>query len=134
MARRRMRRRNSSAKKGPLTVQINEIAGEITEDVKAAMNEAADKVAQQAVQKLQNTSPKRPGGGSYAAGWTYKQTPDGGVVHNATDYQLTHLLENGHVIRNKYGTYGRAPAHEHIKPVEERANNEIVEEVGRLLS
>ena len=55
------------------------------------------------------------------------------IVHNKTDYQLTHLLENGHVIRNKKGTYGRAPAHPHIKPIEAKNSEEYVNNVTRAL-
>jgi len=55
------------------------------------------------------------------------------VVHNTKHYQLTHLLENGHVVRNKKGTYGRAPAIKHIAPVEEWANNELPNEIERSL-
>ena len=37
-------------------------------------------------------------------------------VWNATNWQLTHLLENGHVIVNKKNGVGWASAKPHIKP------------------
>ena len=55
------------------------------------------------------------------------------VVHNKTDYQLTHLLENGHVIRNKKGDWGRTRPIKHIAPVEQWANSELPEEIERAL-
>ena len=53
------------------------------------------------------------------------------IVHNRTDYQLTHLLENGHVIRNKKGEYGRTRPIKHIAPVAEWAENELPNEIER---
>lgn len=79
------------------------------------METAIKETATETVMKLRNTSPVKTG--SYAKGWKVgTRRGSDYIVHNATDYQLTHLLENGHVIRNKKGTYGRAPAHKHIKP------------------
>ena len=73
---------------------------------------------------MKNTSPVKSG--SYAKGWGVKRLGDMDiVVHNRTDYQLTHLLENGHVIRNKKGTYGRTHGIKHIQPVEEWAVDEL---------
>ncbi len=114
--------------------QMNEILSEYSEDIKQETSKAIRETGKDAVQKLKSTSPKRPGGGKYARGWRSKtERGVGGVetviVYNATDYQLTHLLESGHVVRNKYGTYGRAPAHVHIKPVEEWCQSELPEKI-----
>ena len=112
------------AKTKSVSIQMKEILDEFDEKVNDALEKAADKTAEQAVEKLHNTSPKKTG--AYASGWTVKKESNKDViVHNSDHYQLTHLLENGHVIRNKKGTYGRAPAHKHIKPVETWANNEF---------
>ena len=121
-----------------LTVQMAKILNDYDEQVQNVTNAAIKRVARQTSQRIKNSSPKRPGGGSYAAGWSVKNIGGHGkivdlVVHNRTDYQLTHLLENGHVIRNKKGTYGRAPAHPHIKPAETWANNELPAEIERKL-
>jgi len=103
---------------------MKEILDKFSDKVNDVLEEAADKVSQESVEKLHNTSPRRTG--AYASGWTVKkESARSVIVHNATNYQLTHLLENGHVIRNKRGTYGRAPAHKHIKPVETWANKEF---------
>lgn len=119
-----------------VAVQMREILDEYNEEVKKAANNSIEKVAKESVSKLRATSPKRKG--KYARGWGLKR--EGGIggiitviVHNKTDYQLTHLLENGHVIRNKKGDFGRAPAHPHIKPVEQWAINELPAEIEREL-
>lgn len=111
------------AKTKSVSIQMRDILEEFDEKVNDVLEKSADSVSQESVDKLHNTSPVKTG--DYAKGW--RVTKDGGtfIVHNATDYQLTHLLENGHVIRNKKGTYGRAPAHKHIRPVETWANREF---------
>ena len=112
------------AKTKSVSIQMREILDEFSDKVNDVLEESANTVAKQAAEKLQNTSPRKSG--EYASGWTVKkESRKSIIVHNSTHYQLTHLLENGHVIRNKKGTYGRAPAHKHIKPVETWANNEF---------
>ena len=108
------------AKTESVTAQMAELLDEVDKEVQQSAKKGIDGVSKESVQKLRNTSPVKTG--SYAKGWSTKKQGDMDVVvYNRTDYQLTHLLENGHVIRNKKGTYGRAPAHKHIKPVEEWA-------------
>ncbi len=112
------------AKTGSVTAQMTELLDEVDKEVQQSAKKGIDTVSKESVQKLRNTSPVKTG--SYAKGWSTKKQGDMDVVvYNRTDYQLTHLLENGHVIRNKKGTYGRAPAHKHIKPVEEWAIDEL---------
>lgn len=116
-----------------VTAQITELLDDYQSDVQQITIETMDDVSKEAVKTLRDTSPKASG--SYARGWTVKK--DGQlsrVVYNKTDYQLTHLLENGHVIKNQFGTYGRAPAIKHIKPVEEWAQKEFPLRVSRGLS
>lgn len=99
----------------------NEIAkalSEYTSDVEKGLEKAKIKVAKDTVKTLKNTSPKKTG--SYAKGWAVKQVGTARVIHNKTDYQLTHLLENGHA--KKGG--GRVAAKVHIKPAEEKAIRE----------
>lgn len=120
-----------------LVVQMNRILDDYSEEVVEVTQKAINKVCRKTVQTLKNTSPKRPGGGRYASGWASK-TADGvrgkikgKVVYNRTDYQLTHLLENGHVIANKWGTYGRTAPIKHIQPAEQEANIMLEEEVRK---
>ena len=112
------------AKTESVTAQMTELLDEVNKDIEKSAKTNIQTVAKESVQKLKNTSPVKSG--SYAKGWgTKRQGEMDVVVYNRTDYQLTHLLENGHVIRNSKGTYGRAPAHKHIKPVEEWAIDEL---------
>ena len=112
------------AKTESVTAQMKELLDEVNKDVERSAKTNIQRVAKESVQKLKNTSPRKTG--SYASGWgTKKQGEMDVVVHNRTDYQLTHLLENGHVIRNKKGTYGRTHGIKHIAPVEEWAVDEL---------
>ncbi|MED3540657.1 HK97 gp10 family phage protein [Bacillus toyonensis] len=79
---------------------------------------AQEKVADVAVEKLKQGSPKKTG--AYRKGWRKKKEGNGVVLHN-TQGQLTHLLENGHA---KVGG-GRVPAQVHIRPVEEYIIDEL---------
>lgn len=111
-------------KTGSISIQMAEILNEIETDVKGSTRKNIDAVSREAVQKLKNTSPRRTG--SYASGWGKKKQGEMDVVvYNRTDASLTHLLENGHVIKNKKGTYGRTHGIKHIKPVEEWASDEL---------
>lgn len=112
------------AKTGSVSVQMKALLDEIDKDVQDSAKRNIDRIAKESVQKLRNTSPRKTG--SYAKGWGTKKEGDMDVVvYNRTNYQLTHLLENGHVIRNKKGTYGRTPGRKHIAPVEEWAVDEL---------
>jgi len=103
-----------------ITAQMDKIMSDYNSEVQKAVDESAKEAADLCVNQLKNTSPKRPGHGEYARSWTIKTRRIGlsteYTVHNSKHYQLTHLLENGHVVRNKYGTYGRARPIKHIAP------------------
>ena len=103
---------------------MKDVLETVNKDVKEATKRNIDAVSKEAVQKLKNTSPRQTG--SYAKGWgAKKQGEMDVVVYNRTDAPLTHLLENGHVVRNKKGTYGRTHGIKHIAPVEEWASDEL---------
>jgi len=123
------------AKTGSVALQMQDILDDYSKDVKEATNDAIEKTSKESVRKLKNTSPKKSG--EYAKGWKLKK--DRGrdgiatvTVHNKL-YQLTHLLENGHVVRNAKGTYGRTNGIKHIAPVEEWAESELQQEIERKL-
>lgn len=111
--------------------QMAEILEDYSEEVKETKDKVFKEVAKESASKLRSTSPRRPNHGEYARSWTFKTERDGSVVVycKAPHYRLTHLLENGHVIRNKKGTYGRTNGIKHIKPVEEWANDAVVEKI-----
>lgn len=116
-----------------LEKQMSRILDEEERRVREIAEKNIKEVSKEAVQKLRSTSPKASG--SYAAGWTRKKDGKlGMIVHNSKHYQLTHLLEQGHVSRNQFGTFGRVSAVVHIKPVEEWGNEQLVESIERDLS
>ena len=105
-------------------VQMQKLLEQVDKDIQKAMDESMKQVAKESVSKLKSSSPRKTG--KYARGWTTKQIDKNGiVVHNSKHYQLTHLSENGHVIRNKYGTYGRTSVIKHFQPVEQWASDEL---------
>lgn len=95
---------------------LQEYQDAVSEDIKKAAKDAADGC----VKELRTTSPKLTG--DYRKGWKKKKAYENSVsvrytVHNATDYQLTHLLEKGHAKRGG----GRVAAIQHIEPAEQHA-------------
>lgn len=115
------------ARTGSVELQMAEILNEVSRECKGVLKTQSEKVARETVQMLKNTSPKgSPHHRRYAEGWKLSRLKGGDlVVHNATNYQLTHLLENGHEIVNKKGKYGRTRAIKHIAPAEEWASDEL---------
>ena len=99
-------------------------------DVDEAVVEALPKVGKETVKELKSTSPKSPSGGKYSKGWRQKVESEGVngtklTVYNATSYQLTHLLENGHALRDGGFLSGRP----HIKPAQDKAEKKAVDEI-----
>ena len=101
-------------------------------DVIEVMSEVIPEVAKESVKKLKQTSPKGSTG-KYAKGWAY-QLDKGRLRVGATvygkngTYQLAHLLEFGHVTRNGTGrVFDKTGAKEHIAPVEQWANDELID-------
>lgn len=113
-------------------IQMKAILDQFDEKVNTVLKNAGRDVSQEAAERLRSNSPRQSG--SYASGWTVTEQDGRFIVHNSTDYQLTHLLENGHVIKNQYGVYGRTRPRKHIKPVETWANREFQRQIERGLS
>lgn len=127
-----------------MKIDANQLANEIMktlEQYKGVTEEAAAKgvieTADQAVAELQVANP--PGAGHYRSwdkynrGWKRtKLTKDRKsvyveCVHNATEYRLTHLLENGHAKTNG----GRTRAFPHIAPVAEKAEAALYQNIKK---
>ena len=108
------------AKTENVSAQVKELLEQYNEEFAQLVQKTTKAAADATARDLRESSVSMFGNGSYAKGWTVTKEKGGYVVHNKTDYQLTHLLENGHVIRNKYGEYGRAPAFRHIGPAEQK--------------
>ena len=106
--------------------EIQHVAKELQEEMEKysrlvveEFEEAKKVTSKELVEDLKRTSPERRP--SYKKGWRMKKTSKGYIVHNATDYQLTHLLEHGHVIRKGTKRVGETDEHSHIRPAEQTA-------------
>lgn len=117
---------------------IQDILNSFTDDVVQMANSKAEKTAKDAVKRLKATSPydegANPKKGHYRDNWKAKKNPAsvGSVVwtvYNDKTYRLTHLLENGHAMRNG----GRVKAIPHIRPVEELAAEQYEKELTEAL-
>jgi hypothetical protein len=109
-----------------ITAALRQYSTEVEEDLEKAQKE----VGQKAVAELKGAGSFKDRTGKYRKGWRLKKDGNHYVVHNATDYQLTHLLENGHASRNG----GRTEAFVHIKPVDDMVATEFEEIVKKRLS
>ncbi|MFK4375265.1 hypothetical protein ABH948_000661 [Bacillus sp. RC218] len=112
---------------------MNDFASEIARELQRYTNvveeelmAAQEEVADVAVDKLKQNSPKKTGG--YRKGWRKKKDGKSVVIHN-TKGQLTHLLENGHA----KASGGRVPAQVHIRPVEEYVIDELPRRMERVI-
>lgn len=107
--------------------------------LEAKVDEAAKESSQLLSRELKKSSPKRKYGkspGRYSRGWRVKllskiSSQEKYVVHNATDYQLTHLLEYGHefVGRAIRGGTTRAKPYPHIAQAADKAVEHFLKEV-----
>lgn len=111
-----------------IEIQMQRIMDEYSKKVKDVSREACRKVSRDLAKTLKGTSPKKSG--EYASGWAVKKEgEDTFIVHNKAKPGLTHLLENGHVSRNQYGSYGRVGAIKHIEPAANAAQEELITEI-----
>ena len=116
-------------------LDITDILDEYSKDIQESIMDEAEKVSLKGANKLKQTSPKNTG--KYAKGWKVKTIKGRNYVrsyiHNSTNWQLTHLLEKPHVIRNKNGTYGISKPQVHIAPVEQECILEYEREVENII-
>ena len=133
-----MSRRSRRTSALDLESTVKELLAEYGDDVYEVLGEAVEEVVGEATAKLQSINkfaPDRVPSGAYAGSWTHEQQPVKRlqvkeIIYNEDHYRLTHLLENGHVIRNGTGrSFGKAPAYPHIKQVEEWTQEELPKEV-----
>lgn len=108
-----------------------------TDDVTKGVKESVEAVGKEAVAQLKKTSPRKIKGkkkGQYAKGWRVQKTSETATekivtVHNKTDYQLTHLLENGHANRDG----GFTDARPHIAAAAEAASKNLERKITHLV-
>ncbi len=105
---------------------LDEYADFTTEEVKKAVRKAGNTVRRE----IQENAPKNTG--DYAKSWAVKKVRESShtlelVVHSKNCYQLTHLLEFGHCLRNG----GRTRAMPHIAPAEEKGIEQLEKQIER---
>ena len=112
-------------------LDISDILNEYSSEIQEAITSDAQVVAKAAQAELKNTSPKKTG--AYRKGWRVKTEKSKGyvecIVHNATNYQLTHLLEKPHLKRNG----GMTTPQVHIAPVEQKAVKQFEKDVENII-
>lgn len=120
-----------------VTLSLEKILGEYVEEVDDTVQAVFMTVAKEARQQLKENSPKSERNGRhYADGWTIQNDRKTKTIHvyNKTKPGLTHLLENGHSVRNQFGTWSVYRGKKHIEPVEEWANAEAERRVMEALN
>lgn len=104
------------------------IGFEVNIDYMPIINEYSNKVADILRVTSSNGSRKND---KYKDGWEVKQVTKGkdrgARVWNATNYQLTHLLENGHLIVNKKGGVGWSSPKPHINPAYQKVKEPFIQ-------
>ena len=116
-----------------LAVELTKQLAIYTQEVQEAVANSVTALAKEGRAKVKSNSPKRTG--EYAKGWAVSSENKKGRqtarIYNKTNYQLTHLLENGHVVRNGTGRIGAGKktsvaGKPHIAPVNDWIQQEVV--------
>ena len=125
-------------------VTVDDLASEIMMALKdfegVAEKDCEDGVldtAEEAVKELHlaqpDETPVYQSWDKYKKGWAIKATFRGkktsAIVHNKTEYRLTHLLEFGHAIKRGGRKIGEARAFEHVAPVAKRAEENLFQNI-----
>lgn len=109
-------------------LNLRPILSEFSKEIREQIGDELGIIGEEAVKELKATSPKNKG--KYAKNWRYIAEKNYGsfklTVYNK-QYQLTHLLENGHL--NRDGTT-RSTAKPHISAVNENAKKKFYKFLG----
>lgn len=120
---------------------LDQYAGQLSSTIEKTFNS----VGKETKEMVKDLSPKQSG--NYAEGWTMTRTKKGSaskliggctvIIKNAKHYQLTHLLENGHIVKNQYGApkkgKRRIMGQPHISKAQNWGNDKLLEELERNL-
>ena len=114
------------------TIPVEELARTVAEELESYRQEVTDgvkdsvrQVSRECLAEIRAGSPRKSG--RYRRGWraevSYESAEDLRItVRNRTSYQLTHLLEHGHV---NVLTGGRTEGIPHIRPAEQHAAEKL---------
>lgn len=126
-------------------VTVDQLAAEITKtlkDFEGVTEEACVRgvleTANEAVKELRGAKPNPPNTWkTYDSGWKVKKESKSrgkglfAIVGNEKYYRLTHLLEKGHALKRGGRKIGDTRAFEHIAPVAERAEADLVKNIRK---
>lgn len=112
-----------------VSAQMKELLDEVDENVKQSVEKNARDCSKGSASALKASSPRKSG--EYSSGWKSKKMGEADyIVYNVEGWK-THILENGHVIKNKKGTFGRVAGIKHIRPVEDEFVEKFVQDCMR---
>lgn len=110
-------------------VLLDRALTEISEEEDEILFTCMSKAMRMAKKDVINNSPVLEG--DYKKGWAVrtKRLRHGfeGVIYNKTYPGLTHLLNNGHIVKNQYGTYGRKDGDNHITNARDRVDEYLID-------
>ena len=108
---------------------LSEALYEVNTECNEILFKCMSKAMKKAKQDVVNSSPVLTG--EHKKGWSVrtKRLKYGfdGVIYNKTHPRLTHLLNNGHIVRNQFGTYGREEGDNHITNARDRAEEYLLD-------
>lgn len=112
-----------------LAAAIADALEEFQEETVADVKDSVNNAAKLCVEVLKENSPKLTG--AYGKGWRKKTAFESPLdirvrVYNKTDYQLTHLLEDGHAKVSG----GRVDGIPHIEPAAEKASERLLKDIN----
>ena len=125
----------ANVKPEDLSEAIRESLESYSAAVTEKVNEQLEKVADDTADTLKKGGPYKERTGKYTKDWAVKSRANAttGIsseqysVHNKKHYQLTHLLEKGHVSRSGK----RVRAYPHIETAERQAQTKAVQAVEK---
>ena len=110
---------------------IKSILSDYSTDIQNEIIEEATRIGKEGAKQLKYKSPIRSG--KYAKGWTTKVEKGFSevvvTIYNKKAYQLTHLLEHSHLLRNGQKSQPKV----HIYPVEQEAIKEFELKVEQII-
>lgn len=120
-----------------LSAELQKQLETYNQDIVEGLNAAYKELAEAGVAKLQSTHPYHDRTGKYSKGFAATQrknavTATGAesyTIHNKKHYQITHLLEHGHLTRSG----SRTRAFEHWKPTLEELDRKAETIVKRVV-
>lgn len=126
---------------GDLADAMSEIIEEYSDEVIRDLPETTKEAGKKCVKELKSAAKAAGIGGSkYVGSFRSKETRNDSRVTTVTvyssQYQLAHLLEHGHIVRNRPGgrIVGTARAFPHWAPAEEKASDDLEKTIKMKIS